>query len=42
MNAEYLKEFHQGKNSDGKPRNTKIMIGKKEIPLFLIHSKEFT
>lgn len=42
FNQMYLKEFHQGKNSDGKPRNTKIMIGKKEIPLFLIHSKEFT
>lgn len=40
-NQQYLKEFHQGKNSNGKPRNPKIMIPKQDIGNFLIHHVNF-
>lgn len=40
-NFKYLVEFHQGKNSNDKPRNKKIMIRTKDIPTFLVYSKTF-
>lgn len=40
-NMKYLDIFKQGKNSDGKPRNPKIMISNKNINNFLVHIVEF-
>lgn len=40
-NKEYLNIFNQGKNSDGKPRNPKIMISEKNIGNFLVHFIDF-
>lgn len=40
-NQQHLKMFRQGKNSNGKPRNPKIMISNKDISNFLIHKKKF-
>lgn len=40
-NAKYLSQFKQGRNSNGKPRNPKIMIAKKNLGNFLIHNKIF-
>ena len=39
-NFKYVKEFHQGKNSNGLPRKSKTLIRKSEIGDFLIHSKD--
>lgn len=40
-NYQHLSEFAQGKNNDGKPRNTKIKIAKKSINNFLIYQSTF-
>ncbi len=40
-NKKYLKIFKQGKNSDGKPREPKIMIPDKYIENFLVHVVKF-
>lgn len=40
-NKKYLKIFNQGKNSDGKPREPKIMIPDKYIENFLVHIVKF-
>lgn len=40
-NREYLTQFNQGKNSDGSPREPKIMISNKNINNFLVHVVEF-
>lgn len=40
-NQQYLKEFRQGKNSNGKPRKPKIMIARQDIGNFLIHHVNF-
>ena len=40
-NKQYIDEFHQGKNSDGSPRNKKIIIKRKNINNFLVHVIEF-
>lgn len=40
-NKKYLKVFHQGKNSNGKPREPKIMIPNKYIENFRVHIVEF-
>lgn len=40
-NKQYLNIFKQGKNSDGSPRNPKIMISKKRIDNFLVHFVDF-
>lgn len=40
-NKKYLEIFKQGKNSDGKPREPKIMIPDKYIENFLVHIVEF-
>lgn len=40
-NKKYLSIFKQGKNSDGKPRNPKIMISEKNIGNFLVHFVDF-
>ncbi len=39
-NVRYLSEFKQGHNSNGKSRQPKIMIKKRNIDNFLIHFKE--
>lgn len=41
FNKQYLDVFHQGHNSNGKPRNPKITIKSKNIGNFLIHQIEF-
>lgn len=40
-NKQYLKEFKQGVNSNGKPREPKISISSKNIGNFLIHQMDF-
>ena len=40
-NKKYLEIFKQGKNSDGKSREPKIMIPDKYIENFLVHIVEF-
>lgn len=40
-NKKYLSIFRQGKNSDGNPRKTKIMIKNKNIGNFLVHRVDF-
>ena len=40
-NKKYLEIFKQGKNSDGKPREPKIMIPEKNIENFIVHIVEF-
>ncbi len=40
-NKKYLKIYHQGINSDGKPRNPKIMISSKDLNNFIIHALYF-
>lgn len=39
-NIRYLTKYHQGKNSNGKERNPKIIINKKELDNFIIHFKK--
>jgi len=40
-NKKYIDIYHQGRNSDGSPRNPKISISIKNINNFLVHSVEF-
>ncbi len=40
-NKKYIDIYHQGKNSDGSPRNPKISISIKNINNFLVHTIEF-
>ena len=40
-NKQYINIFHQGKNSDGSPRNPKISISIKNINNFLVHCIKF-
>lgn len=40
-NRKYIDIYHQGKNSDGSPRNPKISISMKNINNFLVHIVEF-
>lgn len=40
-NKKYIDIYHQGKNSDGSPRNPKISISMKNINNFLVHIVEF-
>lgn len=40
-NKKYIGIYHQGKNSDGNPRNPKINISMKNINNFLVHIVEF-
>lgn len=40
-NKKYIKIYKQGKNSDGKPREPKIMIKDGDINNFLVHIVEF-
>lgn len=40
-NKQYLKDFNQGKNSNGKERKVKIKINKRDINNFLIYYSEF-
>ena len=40
-NKKYIDVFHQGKNSDGSPRNPKISINIKNLNNFLVHIIEF-
>ncbi len=40
-NFKYLDIYNQGKNSNGNPRNPKILISEKNIENFLIHMIEF-
>lgn len=40
-NKKYLNVFNQGKNSNGKPREPKIMINEKNLNNFLVHIVEF-
>jgi len=40
-NMQYIDEYNQGKNSDGKSRNKKIIIKKININNFLVHIIEF-
>lgn len=41
FNCKYLKIFHQGNNSNHKPRAPKIQINKRDIDNFLIHNKRY-
>ena len=40
-NKKYIDIYHQGKNSNGNPRNPKIMISEKNIGNFLVHFVDF-
>ena len=40
-NKKYIDIYHQGKNSDGTPRNPKISISIKNINNFLVHVINF-
>ncbi len=40
-NKKYIDIYHQGRNSDGSPRNPKISISMKNINNFLVHIVEF-
>lgn len=40
-NKKYIDIYHQGRNSDGSPRNPKISISIKNINNFLVHIVEF-
>ena len=40
-NKKYIDIYHQGRNSDGRPRNPKISISMKNINNFLVHTIDF-
>lgn len=40
-NKKYIEIYHQGKNSDGSPRNPKIIISTKNLNNFLVHTIDF-
>ena len=40
-NKKYIEIYHQGRNSDGSPRNPKIIINTKNLNNFLVHTIDF-